>query len=94
MVYRALRSNEIADQRASDQVNETRTKEKAMIKVEATIKLTFNAPDDNTDTWDLVRTFTTMSAHRLIERECKDVKPDIIKVIANGKPVTFKPRKR
>jgi hypothetical protein len=65
-----------------------------MIKVEATVKLTFNAPEDHSDTWDLVRTFTTMSAHRLIERGCGDVKPDIIKVTANGKRVTFKPRKR
>lgn len=61
------------------------------MKYFASITFACEAPDD-ADAWGLARDCTTTGALMLGRHGCRDIKPDIIKVTANGKTVTFKPK--
>jgi hypothetical protein len=61
------------------------------MKIKATISLQFEAPAGS-DPWALIRDATTAAILAL--HDCREKKPDIVSVHADGKAVTFKGFKR
>lgn len=62
------------------------------MKIKGTIAVEFTAPDD-ADAWNLVRIVSTNCVMALGRHGCSDIKPDIVSVTADGRRVSWKPKK-
>lgn len=64
------------------------------MKIHAKVEIDFVAPDD-TDAWDLVRgAITTHVLVSLGDRGCRNIRPEIIKIVADGLEVKWNPKRR